>query len=272
MAHGVKERDFGGLDGFFAWLERRKYKMHHRVFLSRWRRYRPCAACGGTRLRNEALATRVGGKNIAEISRMKISVAREFLDRLDLTPHERSISHLMLDETRRRLAFLEQVGLGYLSIDRTLRDLSGGEAQRVALTSALGSNLSHMLYVLDEPSVGLHPQDVGALRDAILRLRDRGNTVVVVEHEEAIIRAADEVLEIGPGAGERGGKLVFQGNPAAMLASERSLTGDYLAGRRGRGGTARRRAPPTDRFAWSAPGATICKTSPWSFRSACSAL
>ncbi|HUT11339.1 MAG TPA: excinuclease ABC subunit UvrA [Thermoguttaceae bacterium] len=241
--HGVPERDFGGLDGFFEWLKRRKYKMHIRVFLSRWRSYRPCPQCNGTRLRPEALATRIGGKNIAEISAMKVRDAAEFFRRLELSDWERNVGRMMLDQVRARLGYLEAVGLGYLALDRTLRTISGGEARRVALTSALGSSLVNMLYVLDEPSIGLHPRDVRQLIDAIVRLRDRSNTVVVVEHEEAIIRAADQVIEIGPGAGERGGRIVFQGTPEEMEHSPESLTGDYLARRRGLGATDRRRPP-----------------------------
>lgn len=243
IIEGVPERKFGGLNGFFAWLDRRKYKMHIRVFLSRWRSYRPCPACGGTRLRPEALATRVGGKNLAEISSMKIADAARFFRQLDLTPHQRLVGRTMLEQVRARLGYLEAVGLDYLSLDRTLRTLSGGETRRVALTSALGSSLVHMLYVLDEPSIGLHPRDIERLIRSIQGLRDRQNTVVVVEHEEAIIRAADQVIEIGPGAGERGGRVVFQGTPAQMEQSGESLTGDYLAGRRGVMTSVRRRAP-----------------------------
>jgi len=236
ILHGVPERDFGGLDGFFEWLKRRKYKMHIRVFLSRWRSYRPCPQCRGTRLRPEALATRIGGKNIAEISAMKVCDAAEFFRRLELSDWERNVGRMMLDQVRARLAYLEAVGLGYLTLDRTLRTISGGEARRVALTSALGSSLVNMLYVLDEPSIGLHPRDVRQLIDAIVRLRDRNNTVVVVEHEEAIIRAADQVVE-------RGGRIVFQGTPEEMERSPESLTGDYLARRRGLGSNDRRRPP-----------------------------
>ncbi len=243
ITEGVPQRDFGGLKGFFAWLERRKYKMHIRVFLSRWRSYRPCPTCGGARLRQEALAWRVGGRNLAEISAMKISQAAEFFRRLELSDWQRQVGRMMLDQVRARLGYLVTVGLGYLTLDRTLRTLSGGELRRVALTSALGSSLVHMLYVLDEPSIGLHPRDIDRLLEAIAALRDRGNTVVVVEHEEAIIRAADEVIEIGPGAGERGGRIVFQGTPQEMEASPESLTGDYLAGRRGVVSSNRRRAP-----------------------------
>ena len=243
ILHGVPERKFGGLTGFFAWLERRKYKMHIRVFLSRWRSFRPCPACGGTRLRPEALAARVGGKNLGEICAMKVRDAAAFFRDLRLPEWERQIGRMMLEQVQARLSYLELVGLGYLTLDRTLRTLSGGEARRVALTAALGSSLVNMLYVLDEPSIGLHPRDIHQLLGAIKQLRDRSNTVVVVEHEEAIIRAADQVIEIGPGAGERGGKVVFQGTPAEMEQSPDSLTGDYLAGRRGFGGNGRRREP-----------------------------
>jgi len=243
IREGVPQRRFGGLRGFFAWLERRKYKMHIRVFLSRWRSYRPCPACGGTRLRPEALATRIGGKNIAEVSAMKIGDAAAFFRGLPLDAWERPLAAMMLDQVRSRLGYLEAVGLGYLTLDRTLRTLSGGEIRRVALTSTLGSSLVNMLYVLDEPSIGLHPRDIHRLIEAICRLRDRSNTVVVVEHEEAMIRAADQVIEIGPGAGERGGRIVFQGTPREMEASPDSLTGDYLAGRRGIATSGRRRPP-----------------------------
>ncbi|HEX4145501.1 MAG TPA: excinuclease ABC subunit UvrA [Pirellulales bacterium] len=243
ILEGSPEHGFAGLHRFFEGLERRKYKMHVRVFLSRWRSYQPCLACGGARLRPEALAVRIGGLNLAEISRLKIEDARRFLAQLPLTPWQQQVGRLPLDQAINRLGYLEEVGLGYLSLDRTLRTLSGGEAQRVALTSSLGSNLVHMLYVLDEPSVGLHPSDVDQLIRAIEDLRDRGNTVVVVEHEESVIRAADQVIEIGPGAGERGGQVVFQGTPAEMIESAHSLTGDFLAGRRGILENPRRRSP-----------------------------
>jgi len=243
IVHGSPDHDFGGLDGFFAWLERRKYKMHVRVFLSRWRSYRPCPACGGARLRPEALAVRIGGRNLGEICAMKVRDAAAMFRDLELSEYERQVGRMMLDQVGARLAYLEAVGLGYLTLDRTLRTLSGGEARRVSLTSALGSSLVNMLYVLDEPSIGLHPRDIRQLLDAVKQLRDRGNTVVVVEHEEAIIRAADQVVEIGPGAGQRGGKIVFQGAPGEMQKSSDSLTGDYLAGRRGFGPNGRRREP-----------------------------
>ncbi len=217
--------------------------MHLRVFLSRWRSYRTCPTCGGARLRPEALAVRVGGRNIAELSGMKIADALKFLRDLALDEWQRQVSRVMLEQAQARLKYLVEVGLGYLTLDRTLRTLSGGEAQRVALTSALGSSLVNMLYVLDEPSVGLHPRDVDRLTGAIRSLRDRGNSVVVVEHEESMIRAADEVIEIGPGAGERGGEVVFQGPPSELVHCPRSLTGDFLSGRRGVAPASKRRPP-----------------------------
>jgi excinuclease ABC subunit A len=237
---GVPERDFGGLRGFLRWLERRKYKMHLRVFLSRWRSYYPCAACGGARLRPEALAVRVGGRNFAELSRMEIRELVKFLAGLELPPWQRQVAQPVVDDVSTRLTFLVRVGVGYVALGRPLRTLSGGEAQRVALTSTLGSSLVDMLYVLDEPSVGLHPADVEPLADAIISLRDRGNTVVVVEHEEAIIRRADEIVEIGPGAGDAGGRVVFQGTPAEIESCPDSRTGDWLAGRRRIGDASRR--------------------------------
>ena len=259
IVHGVHERKFGGLEGFVAWLERRKYKMHIRVFLSRWRSYRMCPACGGSRLRPEALAARIGGRNIGEIGAMKVRDAAVFFRQLELSDYQRHVGRMMLEQVQARLGYLEAVGLGYLTLDRTLRTLSGGEARRVALTSALGSSLVGMLYVLDEPSIGLHPRDINQLLGAIRQLRDRNNTVVVVEHEEAIIRAADQVIEIGPGAGDRGGKVVFQGTPNEMEQSPDSLTGDYLAARRGFGSNGRRRRPTTAGFDWPARVATISR-------------
>ncbi len=233
IREGIPERNFGGLRGFFAWLERRKYKMHLRVFLSRWRSYLTCPACHGARLRPEALAVEVGAKNIADIYAMRIDDALEHFRQLELSDYERSIARIMLTQIESRLGYLQAVGLGYLTLGRTLRTLSGGEAQRVVLTTALGSSLVNMLYVLDEPSVGLHPQDVDRLLTAIQDLRDRGNTVVVIEHEEAVIRAADHLIEIGPGAGHRGGSVVFSGTLNEMLESPESLTGSFLSGKRG---------------------------------------
>ncbi|MGD9646255.1 MAG: excinuclease ABC subunit UvrA, partial [Pirellulales bacterium] len=241
VTDGVPERNFGGLRGFFAWLERHKYKMHLRVFMSRWRSYRPCPACGGARLRPEALATRLGQLNIAEFCQLKVRDALQFVRELGLTPFERAIARTPLEQVQSRLNYLESVGLGYLALDRTLRTLSGGELQRVSLTSALGSSLVGALYVLDEPSIGLHASDTSRLLGTVQALRRRGNTVVVVEHEEAFLRAADQLVEIGPGAGERGGQLVFQGTPDEIVVAPKSVTGDYLAGRRSTSAPQRRR-------------------------------
>ena len=205
--------------------------------------YRVCSTCNGTRLRPEALASRIGGKNIGEIFQMRVRDAATFFNDLSVPDFERRVGRIMLDQIAVRLRYLATVGLGYLTLDRALRTLSGGEAGRVALTSALGSSLVNILYVLDEPSVGLHPADVNRLVESVKGLRNRGNTVVVVEHEEGMLRAADRLIEIGPGAGERGGEVVFQGTLDEMLASQSSLTGDYLAGRRGVGENNQRREP-----------------------------
>lgn len=243
VLHGAPERRFGGLDGFFAWLEKRKYKMHLRVYLNRWRSSRVCPACEGRRLRPEALAVRLGGVNLAEACGMTVARLRRLLAELPLSESDRAVCATVLPQIEARLRYLDDVGLGYLALDRPLRTLSGGEAQRVALTSALGSSLVNMLYVLDEPSVGLHPADVRRLLGTIEGLRDRGNTVVVVEHEEAFFEAADHLVEIGPAAGDRGGEVVFQGGLAEMKRAPQSLTGDYLAGRRVVSMPSRRRSP-----------------------------
>ncbi len=242
IVEGVPERNFGGLNGFFRWLERRKYKMHLRVYLSRWRSYLPCPACGGARLRPEALAVLVDGKNFADISSMKVRDALRFFQLFQVPEWQQRIASALMEDVRSRLAYLVDVGVGYLALDRPLRTLSSGEAQRVALTATLGSSLVDMLYVLDEPSVGLHPADIQPLADAIQQLQRRGNTVVVVEHEEAIIRRADRIVEFGPGAGDDGGRIVFQGTPAELEACKESRTGDWLAGRRRLGSSGRRTA------------------------------
>lgn len=241
IREGVPERNFGGLQGFFAWLEKRKYKMHLRVYLNRWRSARECPTCHGTRLNSLALAWKIQTKNLAEICGLRLDQALPFFQSLELTDRDRHVSRTMLEQVRGRLRFLVDVGLGYLALDRTLRTLSSGESQRVALTSALGSNLVNMLYVLDEPSVGLHPRDVQPLVNSIRALQRRGNSVVVVEHEDAMIRAADQIVEIGPGAGELGGKITFQGTLPELLVAEGSTTGDFLAGRRGVSRPAERR-------------------------------
>ncbi|MBA3484436.1 MAG: excinuclease ABC subunit UvrA [Pirellulales bacterium] len=232
IREGVPERKFGGMAGFFDWLERRKYKMHVRVFLSRWRSYYPCPACGGARLKPESLSVRIAGRNIAEVLALRVVDALAWLQGLPLSDWQRHVGQLLVDQVASRLGYLERVGVGHLAIERPLRTLSGGEAQRVALTAALGSNLTGMLYVLDEPSAGLHPADLPRLVESVRGLRDRGNTVAVVEHEPSLIMASDHVVEMGPGAGEFGGKVIFEGSPAAMLDSPESRTGDWIAGRR----------------------------------------
>src|SRR5579864_2656213 len=195
IVEGVPAQSFPGLRGFFRWLERKSYKMHVRVFLSRWRSYLPCPDCKGARLRPEALAVKVGGLDIAALSALKIQDARAFLDNLAKHKVSNSVSRRVLDQVLTRLTYLDQIGLGYLTLDRLARTLSGGEAQRVALTTALGSGLVNMMYVLDEPSIGLHPRDVGRLITIVECLRDAGNTVVVVEHDESIMRSADLMID-----------------------------------------------------------------------------
>ncbi len=233
IVEGVPERKFGGLNGFFAWLDRKKYKMHIRVFASRFRSYRPCPTCDGKRFNPLALAYRVGSKNVADLLSMQATDAESFFEHVALDPREAKIASEPLTQIRDRIGYLKTVGLGYLQLDRTLRTLSSGETQRVALTAALGSSLVNMLYVLDEPTAGLHPADVDRLVASIVGLRDRGNTVICVEHDETMIRTADEIVEIGPAAGRSGGQLMFQGTTKQLLRSKDSLTGQFLSGKRG---------------------------------------
>ena len=232
IQHGVPERDFGGLDGFFAWLDRRRYKPHIRAFQNRFRSYSTCTTCSGQRFRPDVLAITIDGKSIADVAAMTVRDASAFFANVQLADEDAVIAKTPLAQLMARLRFLSLVGLDYLALNRAMRTLSGGEAQRTALTSALGSSLVNVLYVFDEPTIGLHPVDTQRLITAIAGLRDRGNTVVVVEHEEDFIRAADHVVEIGPEAGDRGGKVTFEGTPAELEASKGVLTGDYLSGRR----------------------------------------
>jgi excinuclease ABC subunit A len=220
--------DYGGIRGFFAWLERKKYKVHVRVFLSRYRGYQTCADCGGARLRREARDVRVAGRTIDEVCRLTISEARRFFDQLSLSEREAVIADRILREIRRRLAFLEDVGLDYLTLDRLSSTLSGGESQRINLATSLGSALVGTLYVLDEPSIGLHPRDNQRLIGILHQLRDQGNTVLVVEHDAEMIRVADHLIDLGVGAGEQGGRLVYAGALDGLLREPRSLTGKYL--------------------------------------------
>lgn len=241
--------DFPGLRDFFEWLETKKYKMHMRVFLSRFRSYRRCPECNGTRLKPPALHVKVAGKNIAEICMMNVSRAREFFESLSLTGGQQEVAELLVREILKRLTYLDNVGAGYLTLDRPSRTLSGGEAQRVNLTTSLGSGLVNTLYVLDEPSIGLHPRDSFRLIRVLKDLRDIGNTVLVVEHDREMIEAADLVLDLGPGAGERGGEIVFFGPPNELARNPESLTGAYLAGRRSIEVPKQRRTlPSTDKW------------------------
>ncbi len=230
ILEGDPENDYEGVKGFFNWLERKKYKLHVRVFLSRFRGYATCPDCGGTRLRAEARAVRVAGRSITEVCKLTVKVARAFFSTLQLSEGHLKIADRILEEIRTRLQFLDEVGLDYLTLDRLTSTLSGGESQRIQLATSLGAHLVGALYVLDEPSIGLHPRDTQRLIDILKSLRDLGNTVLVVEHDPDTIQAADCVIDLGPGAGELGGKLLFAGSYADMLAEHKSLTGRYLSG------------------------------------------
>ncbi|HEY6362841.1 MAG TPA: excinuclease ABC subunit UvrA [Vicinamibacterales bacterium] len=220
--------EFDGVRGFFRWLERKKYKVHVRVFLSRYRGYLACPDCGGARLRREARDVRVGGRTIDVVSALTVREAQQFFAELQLTDKEAAVADKVLKEIRRRLSFLSDVGLDYLTLDRLSSTLSGGEAQRINLATSLGSALVGTLYVLDEPSIGLHSRDNERLLKILRQLRDQGNTVLVVEHDEDMIRVADHVVDIGLGAGEQGGRVVYSGDLAGLMQEPRSLTAKYL--------------------------------------------
>ena len=223
------DKKIDGVRQFFSFLETKKYKLHVRVFLSRYRGYARCPDCGGARLRKEALYARVGEKTIAEAVRMNIAAALQFFSHLELTPEETGIAGKILVEIQQRLKFLNDVGLEYLTLDRLSSTLSGGEAQRIQLATCLGSRLVGACYVLDEPSIGLHSRDTDRLIRILAELRDLGNTIIVVEHDPEVMRSADRVIDLGPGAGELGGNIVFEGNFPALLADRNgSLTGRYL--------------------------------------------
>jgi excinuclease ABC subunit A len=220
-----------GVRRFFKWLETKAYKMHIRVLLSKYRAYTQCTACHGTRLKPDALLWKLDGRSIHELMLMSLGEVKSFFEQLSLPAPLDEAADLLLTEVRTRLGYLCQVGLGYLTLDRQSRTLSGGEVQRINLTTALGTSLVNTLFVLDEPSIGLHPRDMGRVIDVMKRLRNAGNSLVVVEHDPQIMYAADRILDMGPGPGERGGEIVFFG-PAEKLAAERTLTADYLAGRK----------------------------------------
>jgi excinuclease ABC subunit A len=220
-----------GVKRFFDWLETKAYKMHIRVLLSRYRAYTPCSACGGARLKPEALLWRVNGMNLRALMLVSVDHLHEFFGKLELPKPLDEATELLMGEIRSRLGYLRQVGLGYLTLDRQSRTLSGGEVQRINLTTALGTSLVNTLFVLDEPSIGLHPRDMGRVIDVMKRLRDAGNSLVVVEHDPQIMLEADKLLDMGPGPGERGGEIVFFGPPDELKASS-TLTAQYLSGRK----------------------------------------
>jgi excinuclease ABC subunit A len=243
IIEGDRKADFPGVKGFFGWLERKKYKLHVRVFLSRYRGYALCPDCRGTRLRAEARAVKIAGRSITEVCQMTVKEARPFFQALQLTAAESTIADKVLEEIQLRLQFLDEVGLDYLTLDRLTSTLSGGEAQRIQLATSLGSHLVGALYVLDEPSIGLHPRDTDRLIRILKGLRDLGNTLVVVEHDPETILAADHILDLGPGAGEHGGKLIFAGSRKQLLTDPNSITGRYLRGDLKIALPARRRKP-----------------------------
>ncbi|MEK6760142.1 MAG: excinuclease ABC subunit UvrA [Deltaproteobacteria bacterium] len=222
--------DFEGIEGFYKYLESKKYKLHIKVFSSRYKGQVRCLACDGTRLKKEALAVTLGGLNIAEASALSMDEALSFFSGLDLTEFEKKISGEVLRQIIVKLEFLNNTGLGYITLDRLTKTLSGGEAQRVAIATQLASSLCGVLYILDEPSIGLHPVDIDMLIDQLRRLASMGNTVVTVEHEPSVIKASDHILELGPGAGSRGGRLVFSGTMDEFRSSG-TLTANYLYGK-----------------------------------------
>ncbi len=244
---------FAGVMGFFTQFERKKYKLHVRVMLSKYRGYAECPDCRGQRLRAEARSVRLGSetagaKNICQATALTIAQAKEFFDTLSLSPMQEEIAGPILEEVRQRLGFLVAVGLEYLTLDRLASTLSGGEAQRIQLATSLGSRLVGSLYVLDEPSIGLHTRDTARLIHILEELRDLGNTILVVEHDADILRAADHLLDLGPGAGEFGGKLLAEGVLAEIEANPSSLTGRYLSGKISIPVPTRRRAKGRERL------------------------
>ncbi len=221
---------FPGVRGFFEHLERKKYKLHVRVFLSRYRGYSVCSECSGLRLRREARQVKVGGKDICQVTAMTVEEATRFFSQVELSRQEGDIAGKLLEEINDRLRYLNDVGLEYLTLDRLSSTLSGGEAQRIQLATSLGSRLVGTLYVLDEPSIGLHSRDTERLIKILHDLRDLGNTILVVEHDAEIMRSADRIIDLGPGAGENGGRLIASGTYDEIRRNPASLTGRYLNG------------------------------------------
>ncbi|MBR0532954.1 MAG: excinuclease ABC subunit A, partial [Bacteroidales bacterium] len=236
--HSVEgdENSIVGINEFFSWVESNRYKIQYKYMLSRFSGRTTCHACHGSRLRPEALYVKVGGKNISELLDMNVGELTAFFQSLELTDYENGIVHKAVEEILSRLGYINDVGLSYLTLSRACNTLSGGESQRINLVTALGSSLVGSMYILDEPSIGLHPRDTDRLISVLRKLRDIGNTVVVVEHDEEIIRAADMLIDMGPLAGVDGGEIVFQGRMSDKLpasALKKSLTLQYLTGKRG---------------------------------------
>jgi len=225
-------RYFEGIDAFFRYVEEQTYKIQYRVMLSRYRGKTKCPECKGTRLRNDANYVKVGGKSISEIVQLQLDEASAFFHKLKLDEHDKKIASRLLIEIDNRIGFLNDVGLGYLTMNRLSNSLSGGESQRINLATSLGSSLVGSMYILDEPSIGLHPRDTERLIRVLKRLRNLGNTVIVVEHDEEIIKEADEIIDIGPDAGEHGGNLIFQGAFNELQNNDKSYTALYLTGRK----------------------------------------
>ena len=231
----TEEETIVGLDEFFRWVESNRYKVQYKYMLNRYSGKTVCSECGGSRLRKDALYVKVGGKNIHELLNMDVNELLDFLRNITLTEHEHHIADKAIEEIISRLEYIQDVGLGYLTLNRTSNTLSGGESQRINLVTALGSSLVGSLYILDEPSIGLHPRDTARLITVLKRLRDIGNTVIVVEHDEEIMRSADLLIDIGPKAGINGGEIVFQGTIDDGLETQNdtdSLTLQYLSGKR----------------------------------------
>lgn len=224
-------RYFHGINDFFAHLESKKYKIQNRVMIARYTGKTKCPVCNGTRLKEEASYVKIGGKSIPELVEMPITELKDFFNRLELNDSQKKVAERILPDIKNRIEFLLEVGLGYLTLNRLSSTLSGGESQRINLATSLGSALVGSLYILDEPSIGLHSRDTARLIGVLKRLRDMGNTVVVVEHDEDIIKAADEIIDIGPYAGRLGGEVVFQGDQKALKTAQ-TLTADYLYGRK----------------------------------------
>ena len=235
---------FYGLDSFFEYIDSERRKIQFRVMKARYTGKTRCPECGGSRLRKEALYVRVGDRTIADLVTMNVDALLVFFKELQLDAHDTTTARRILTEIVNRLQYLADVGLGYLTLDRLSSTLSGGESQRINLATSLGSNLVGSLYILDEPSIGLHPRDTNRLIKVLRQLRDLGNTVIVVEHEEEVIRAADYIVDIGPKAGYNGGEVVFSGTLPQLLKNKKSLTADYLTGRRAI-------APPATERGWS---------------------